>query len=63
MRWLTWLFGSNDENEKSRNDRQNDASRKLSPAMPMAGAGAELAGQGEGSETEEALKRASRRQT
>ena len=44
--------------DRGRNDRQRDAGRKLSPAMPMAGAGAQLAGERDESETEEALQRA-----
>lgn len=57
MGLLSWLFrGEADE----RNDRQQEAARKLSPAMPMAGAGAELDGQRDESETEVALERATR---
>jgi hypothetical protein len=58
MALLSWLFGRGDD--RNRNDRQRDAARKLSPAMPMAGAGAELDGQRGQTETEEALKRATR---
>jgi hypothetical protein len=51
----TWLFGcGHDDRER----HKRDASRKISPAMPMAGAGAELSGQSDHSETEENLKRA-----
>jgi len=59
MGLLSWLFRGEGDNRK-RNDRQQDAARKLSPAMPMAAAGAELDGQREESETEEALERATR---
>jgi hypothetical protein len=38
--------------------RQRDASRKLSPAMPMAAAGAELTADRKSSETEKAVRRA-----
>jgi len=56
MGWLSWLTGRDGENRRC--DREQDAARKLSPAMPMAGAGAELAGESNASETEETLKRA-----
>jgi hypothetical protein len=56
MGLLSRLFGRGDD--RIRNDPQRDAARKLSPAMPMAGAGAELDGQRRQSETEEALERA-----
>jgi hypothetical protein len=55
MGLFSWLFGSKTED---RDRRRDDAARKISPAMPMAGAGAELAGQDRDSETERALKRA-----
>lgn len=59
MGLLSWLFrGEGDD--RNRNDRQRDAARKLSPAMPVAAAGAELDGEREESETEEALERATR---
>jgi hypothetical protein len=51
----TWLFGSS---EDERDHRETDADRKLSPAMPMAGAGADLSGESENGETEENVKRA-----
>ena len=59
MTWFSWLFGETGDN-RHRNDRQQDAGRKLSPAMPMAGAGAELDGEQHESETEKALERATR---
>jgi len=57
MGLFSWMFGDAG-GDRGRNDHQRDASRKLSPAMPMAGAGAELAGERDESETEEALQRA-----
>ena len=57
MRLFSWMFGDSG-GDRGRNDRRWDAGRKLSPAMPMAGAGAELSGQRDESETEEALQRA-----
>jgi hypothetical protein len=57
MGFFSWLFGGSDDN-RGPTDRQQDAARKLSPAMPMAGAGAELDGERNQSETEDALKRA-----
>lgn len=57
MGLISWLFGESGEN-RDRKDAEQDAGRKLSPAMPMAGAGAELSGQDHDSETEDALKRA-----
>lgn len=59
MGWFSWLFGDTGDNRR-RNDRKQDAGRKLSPAMPMAGAGAELDGERDESETEKALERAVR---
>jgi hypothetical protein len=59
MGLFSWLFSSEGE-DRNRNDRQRDAARKLSPAMPMAAAGAELDGEREESETKEALERATR---
>jgi hypothetical protein len=50
---LQWLFGLEADN---RERRENDAARKLSPAM--AAAGAELQAAPVRSESEEALKRA-----
>jgi hypothetical protein len=55
MGFWTWLFGSN---EDGRDRRQSDVDKMVSPAMPMAGAGAELSGESENSEPEEDLKRA-----
>ena len=46
--------------DRQRNERQRDAGRKLSPAMPMADAGAELAGERDETETEKALQRATK---
>lgn len=57
MSWFSWLFDARGDN-RSRANREQSAERKLSPAMPMAGAGAQLAGQDDKSETEDALKRA-----
>ena len=57
MGLFSWMFGDTG-GDRRRNDRQRDAGRKLSPAMPMAGAGAELAGEKDDSETEAALQRA-----
>lgn len=55
MRLWSWLFGWNrDDRER----RAGDTERKISPAMPMAAAGAELSAQPDKSETEESLKRA-----
>lgn len=56
MGLLSWLFGRGED--RNRNDPQRDAMRKLSPAMPIAGAGAELDWQRRQSETEEASERA-----
>ena len=53
MGLLQWLFGDTPDN---RDRREEDAERKLSTAMPMAGAGAELAGVHSGSETENELR-------
>ena len=55
MRLLRWLFGSGTDN---RDRRKEEAERKISVAMPMAGAGAELAGEHARSETEEELHKA-----
>lgn len=57
MGLFSWLLGDRGDN-RLRNNRQQDAGRKLSPAMPMAGAGAELDGERDSSETEAALERA-----
>jgi hypothetical protein len=57
MGLFSWMFGESG-GDRGRNERQRDVGRKLSPAMPMAGAGAELAGERDESETEEALQRA-----
>jgi hypothetical protein len=54
---FSWLLGDRGDN-RSRNSLKQDASRKLSPAMPMAAAGAELDGEREDTETEDALQRA-----
>ena len=59
MGFFSWLTDRRGEN-RNRGDRQQEAARKLSPAMPMAGAGAELAGESNASETEENLKRAAK---
>ena len=56
MGLLSWLFDSRGDN-RARADREQEVGRKLSPAMPMAGAGAELTSLGDKSETEDALKR------
>jgi hypothetical protein len=56
MGLLQWLFGSAPDN---RDRRKEEAERKISPAMPMAGAGAELAGEHPRSETEDELRKAS----
>ena len=61
MGLFSWMFGDSG-GDRRRNDRQRDAGRKLSPAMPMAGAGAEIAGERDESETEEALQRATQNQ-
>jgi hypothetical protein len=58
MGLFSWLFAKGDY--RARNDPREDAGRKLSPAMPMAGAGAELDGERDESETEKALERATR---
>ena len=57
MGLFSWLF-KDSGGDRGRNDRQRDAGRKLSPAMPMAAAGAELDGEKDESETENALQRA-----
>ena len=57
MGFFSWMFGA-PEDRDAPTERQQDAARKLSPAMPMAGAGAELDGEPAKSETEDALKRA-----
>ena len=59
MGLFSWWFGDS-SGDRGRNDRQRDAGRKLSPAMPMAAAGAELDGEKDESETEAALQRAAR---
>ena len=59
MGLFSWLTGRDGEN-KNRGDLKQDAARKLSPTMPMAGAGAELDGESHKSETEKALERAAR---
>ena len=46
MGLFSWMFGDSG-GDRGRNDRQRDAVRKLSPAMPMAAAGAELDGERE----------------
>lgn len=59
MQIFSWLFGANNASDnRSRGDRQEEASRKLDGAMPPAAAGAELSGEVDASETEKALKRA-----
>jgi hypothetical protein len=57
MGLFSWLFGDGGDN-RGRTDRKQDAGRKLSAAMPMAGAGAELSGERDRTETEDALRRA-----
>lgn len=47
-----------DWGRERRDRRKRDATRKLSPAMPMAAAGAELSVSHEKSETEQNLERA-----
>ena len=59
MGLFSWIFRDAGDNRR-RNDRQQDSGRKLSPAMPMAGAGAELDGEPDKSETEKALEKATR---
>ena len=56
---FSWLLGGHADN-RERNSRSQETERKLSPAMPMAGAGAELDGEHEESETERALERATK---
>lgn len=60
MGLFSWMFGDAGD-DRGRNERQRDAGRKLSPAMPMAGAGAELVGERDESETEAALERAAQK--
>ena len=57
MGLFSWMFGDSG-GDRGRNDRQRDTGRKLSPAMPMAAAGAELDGAKDESETEAVLQRA-----
>lgn len=59
MGLFTWLFCRSGE-YTDRGDRIQSAARKLSPAMPMAAAGAELDGENDRSETEEAIRRAAK---
>lgn len=54
MSLFSWIFQSPDNRQRA----EGDAARKLSIAMPPAGAGAQIAGQSDDSETEKALKRA-----
>lgn len=58
---FSWLLDHNDPDNTERGDRQQDAGRKLDGAMPMAGAGAELSGKEQKSETEKALQLAANR--
>jgi hypothetical protein len=55
MKLFQWLFGSTPDH---RDRRAEDAERKISIAMPMAGAGAELAAEHVESETEKELREA-----
>ena len=55
MKIFDWLFGSTPDN---RNRRAEDAERKISIAMPMAGASAEVAAEHVESETEKELREA-----
>lgn len=56
MSFWSWLTGGKPEAEyRNRGDRNEEAARTLSVAMPMAGAGAALSGKSEKSETEKAL--------
>ena len=56
MGLFTWFGDAG--GDRGRNERLRDAGRKVSPAMPIAGAGAELAGERDETETEAALQRA-----
>lgn len=55
MRLFDWLFGAARDN---RDRRAEDAERKLSIAMPMAGAGAQVAADHPVTETEKELREA-----
>jgi hypothetical protein len=55
MKLFEWLFGPTPDN---RDRRAEDAERKISIAMPMAGAGAEVAADHVESETEKELRKA-----
>ena len=57
MGLLSWLKSWTSDN---RDDRDDSAARKLLPAMPMAGAGAQIAQDPDNSETEDALERATK---
>lgn len=62
---FSWLFGSSTNPEPEDRERrapERVAARKISPAMPMAGAGALLSATPK-SETEKALDRASENDT
>jgi len=52
-----WFFGG--EERDNRNRREQDAKRKISPAMPMSAVGAQLAGEEKSSLTERELREAS----
>ena len=56
MGWFSWLWNADN---RSCNSRKQDAGRKLSADTDVAGAGAELSGERNASETEKALRRAS----
>ena len=60
MGWLSWAWPGD---KRDRNDQKQDSARKLSPATNIAGAGAELSSATPAGETEQALKRASGRDT
>lgn len=55
MKLFDWLFGWSRDN---RDRREQDADRKISPAMPMSAAGAQLSGEHPRSETEDELRKA-----
>jgi hypothetical protein len=57
MNLWRWLFGG--EARDNRDRREQDVERKISPAMPMSAAGAQLAGEKKPSETERELREAS----
>jgi len=55
MNLFDWLFGWTRDN---RDRRDQGAERKISPAMPMAGAGSQISGEHPRSETEDELRKA-----